>query len=144
MSGSAAAPTDPTAGAGGADPGSTDTDTGDTSSSVLVTIASAPDGGYMVYSGDEPDGDDGESADDGAASGAGGPAAGAGDSGGGQHCDSIGAALKAALDILQESASSAGAPGSADDQFSAGYRADQAPTPASGKGRGSKYPPAGG
>jgi hypothetical protein len=51
---------------------------------------------------------------------------------GGTPADSIGAALKAAMDILQADASSAGAPGSADDQLSAGYGADKNPTPATG------------
>jgi hypothetical protein len=46
---------------------------------------------------------------------------------GGQQVDSIGAALKAALDILNEDASSAGAPGSSQDQFDAGYNAPQEP-----------------
>jgi hypothetical protein len=141
---------DPTAG-GGDDTGASDTgaDAGDMSDTVLVTIASAPDGGYIVYSGDEPDGDDGESADDdaavgGAGSGVGGGAPGAGGgAAGGQRVDSIGAALKAALDIMQEAASSAGAPGTADDQFASGFGADQSPTPASAKGgRGMKFPPA--
>jgi hypothetical protein len=47
----------------------------------------------------------------------------------GQPADSIGAALKAAMDILKADASSQGAPGSADDQFSAGFGASKAPTP---------------
>jgi hypothetical protein len=46
--------------------------------------------------------------------------------------DSIGAALKAALDILQADKSSEGAPGNADDQMAAGFSASQSPTPATG------------
>jgi hypothetical protein len=160
--GAAADPADPMASADAGDDAGADSgdDTGDMSNTVLVTIASAPDGGYVVYSGDEPDGgggDAGGSADDDAAmgggDGAGGGAAGApmatggaagADAGasGGQHVDSIGAALKAALDILNESAGSAGAPGSADDQFASGFDGDKSPTPAAAKsGRGMKYPP---
>ena len=71
-------------------------------------------------------------------------AAGAGDEAGGKQVGSIGEALKAALDILNEAQSSAGAPGSAQDQFDQGYGGDQSPTPASAKGGrgGLKYPPA--
>jgi hypothetical protein len=127
----------------------TDTDTGDSGdqgsdSDVLVTIARGSDGGYVVYSGDEPEeGGDDESAEGEAGGGA--PAGGMGGAGagGGQQVDSIGAALKAALDILNEDASSAGAPGSSQDQFQAGYSAPQAATPASQPGgrRGLRYPP---
>jgi len=38
----------------------------------------------------------------------------------------IGAALKAAMDVLQDDASSDGAPGSAQDQFNAGFTSDDA------------------
>jgi hypothetical protein len=47
----------------------------------------------------------------------------------GQPADSIGAALKLAMDIMQADKSSEGAPGSADDQFAAGFGASKAPTP---------------
>ncbi|MDE2104678.1 MAG: hypothetical protein KGL39_46005 [Patescibacteria group bacterium] len=92
-----------------------DTDTGDQgdeSPDVLVTIAKGPDGGYLVYDGDEPDeggadtGEDESGADmeAGAAAGAdaGAPPAAPAPAGpAAQHCDSIGSALKAALDILR-------------------------------------------
>ena len=123
----AAAPNDPMAGA--TDPGMAGggDETGDMSSDVIVTITKTGDGSYMVYAGDEPDAD----ADDVPAGGGPAPAP------QGTPADSVGAALKAAMDILQADASSAGAPGSADDQMAAGYNASTAPTPASGPS--SKY-----
>lgn len=136
----------------GADMGTDDT--GDTSNTVLVTIAQGPDGGYIVYAGDEPDegsdDDEGAAADAGAAGGGGGGGGGAGGAGAaaegaeGRQVDSIGAALKAALDILNESASSQGEAGSSEDQFTGGYGADQSATPASARPArsGLKYPPA--
>lgn len=143
----AAAGADPDAGADAGDDttGATDAGDDDTGDTVLVTIAQGADGGYVVYAGDEPDDGDGASADDDAAAGGAGAGAAGAAAGGesGQHVDSIGAALKAALDILNESASSAGAAGSSDDQFAAGYGGDQSPTPAAARGaRGLKYPPA--
>ena len=123
----AAAPNDPMAGA--TDPGMAGggDETGDQSSDVIVTIVKTGDGSYMVYAGDEPDAD----ADDAPAGGGPAPPP------QGTPADSVGAALKAAMDILQADASSAGAPGSADDQMAAGYNASTAPTPASGPS--SKY-----
>jgi hypothetical protein len=144
---------DPTAGAAGgpagADAGPDDTDAGegDDEGVVVVTISKQSDGSYMVYAGDEPDDAGGgadmseDDADAGAtAGGAAGGAAGGGGMGGGmgagasqgQPADSIGAALKIAMDILQGDASSEGAPGSADDQFQAGFSSDQSPTPVRG------------
>jgi hypothetical protein len=99
---------------------------------VLVTICKNDDGTYTVYAGDEPDASSGDmSGDDADAMGDTGSAP-ASPPSQGQPADSIGAALKAALDILKSDASSAGAPGSADDQLAAGYSASQSPTPASG------------
>lgn len=73
------------------------------------------------------------------AGGAGGVAGGGmGSSAQGQPADSIGAALKIAMDLLQADKSSEGAPGNADDQLSAGFSADKSPTPAKG-GMSSKY-----
>ncbi len=48
------------------------------------------------------------------------------------------------MDILNESAGSAGGGGSSQDQFDSGYAGDQSPTPAASKpGRAKlKYPPA--
>lgn len=125
---------DPLAGAG--DPAGG----GDGGGDVLVTICKNDDGSYTVYSGDEPD----ASADDADAMGAPGgapPPPGGGGAGGGaagQPADSIGAALKAALDIMTADKSSEGAPGDADDQLAAGFSADQSPTPATG-GPAQKY-----
>jgi hypothetical protein len=136
---------------GGTDPGA-GSDAGDTGGGdeVVVTITKTADGSYMVYAGDEPDDGGGAdlSSDDadamGAAGGApaGGAAGGAaggggamgGDMGGasGQPADSIGAALKLAMDILKDDESSAGADGSADDQFNAGFSG--APAPGGGAG----------
>jgi hypothetical protein len=133
---------DPTAGAaGGGDMSATDPTAGaDASDSVIVTICRDPAGGYVVYSGDEPDASDGTSADDDAASGGASAGGASGGDGGGQHVDSIGAALKAAMDVLQEDASSQGAAGSSDDQFASGFAADQSPTPAASKPSRQKYP----
>jgi hypothetical protein len=132
---------DPTAGA--ATGGSADPSAGgeaDSGSDVVVTICKQDDGSYMVYAGDEPDADDSDdvSEDDAeamsgaAASGGGGSGGGAGGDAQGQPADSIGAALKIAMDILQSDKSSEGAAGNADDQFAAGFGADKSPTPASG------------
>jgi hypothetical protein len=57
----------------------------------------------------------------------------------GVPADSIGAALKAALDILQADKGSEGAPGNADDQLAAGFGADKNPTPASAPAMKQKY-----
>lgn len=128
--------------------GDADTDADD---QVVVTICSDGQGGYTVYAGDEPEGGGAGDSDDmseddvdamGPAGAAPAPAPGGGGApppGGGNGAtpqgipaDSIGAALKAALDIMQGAASSAGAPGSADDQFASGFSASKAPTPATG------------
>ena len=119
---------------------------------VLVTICADGSGGYVVMAGDEDDGDDaggagggaGLSADDdaaGAGAAAGGASGGAGagaagGAGGGGGADTggdsgvpaatMGAALKATMDILQESESSAGAPGSSEEQFQSGFGGDSA------------------
>lgn len=121
-------PPDPSAGGdAGSDAGSDD---------VIVTICKNDDGSYTVYAGDEPDADSGDmSEDDADAMGAAGTAPAPG--GGapppeGQPADSIGAALKIALDLLNADKSSEGAPGNADDQLAAGFSASQSPTPATG------------
>jgi hypothetical protein len=128
-------------GALGADPGGdTGGDAGDDTDSggdVIVTICKTGDGSYMVYPGDEPDSGGGGdmSEDDAGAMAAPGGGAGGGMGGGGsqgQPADSIGAALKIALDILNSDKSSEGAPGNADDQLAAGFSASQSPTPATG------------
>jgi hypothetical protein len=138
MSGAMATPdpgTDPTAGAGAAMPMPDDTGGGD---NVLVTITKNDDGSYLVYAGDEPDaGGSDMSEDDTDAMGAAGaaPATTGGAGMGatqGQPADSIGAALKLALDILNADKSSEGAPGNADDQFMGGFNASKSPTPATG------------
>lgn len=129
------APTPPAAAAGGmpgADPSADPTTSPDASSDVLVTICGNGDGSYTVYAGDEPDASSGDMSDDDADAMGGAGDAAATPPAQGQPATSIGAALKAALDILQSDASSQGAPGSADDQFSAGFSASKSPTPASG------------
>ena len=111
---------------------------GDASGDVIVTISKTGDGSYMVYSGDEPDADSGDmSGDDADAMGTAGAApaptgGGMGGGGAGQPADSIGAALKIAMDLMQADKGSEGAPGNADDQLSAGYGSDKNPTPSSG------------
>jgi hypothetical protein len=119
-------PPDPTAGAGD------DTDSDD---NVVCTITKTGDGSYMVYAGDEPEGgDEGDMSDDDtdAMAGGGAPAPGGGGAPPapqGTPADSVGAALKAALDILNADKSSEGAPGNADDQFAGGFNASKSPTP---------------
>ncbi|MGD0109417.1 MAG: hypothetical protein ABSC06_36105 [Rhodopila sp.] len=132
---------DPSAGVGAGTAGGDDTgDDTDSGGDVVCTITKNGDGSYMVFAGDEPDsGDGGDMSDDDADASAppGGGAGGGGAGGGmaapqGTPADSIGAALKAALDILNADKSSEGAPGNADDQLAAGFSANQSPTPASG------------
>lgn len=126
---------DPTAAAGaGADPSA---DAGASDETTVCTICMASDGTYTVYAGDEPDDSDGGdgagmSEDDDAAMGgaAGGAGAPASPAPAGQHADSIGQALKIAMDVLNAAASSAGGEGSADDQFASGFNDSGAPTPA--------------
>jgi hypothetical protein len=126
-------------------------DSGD-GDNVVVSICKNDDGSYTVYAGSPPDSSGGAdmSGDDadamGAAGGgpagspAGGPPSGGGMGGddGGQPADSIGAALKIAMDLLQADKGSEGAPGNADDQLNAGFSASKSPTPASGPS-GQKY-----
>lgn len=121
MATQAPAGADPTVGAAPDDAGGSDSD-------VLVTITSDGQGGFMVYAGDEPEGGD-LSEDDANAMG-GGAQAGATPSSGGQPADSVGAALKIVMTILQENQSSQGAPGGSQDQFEAGFGASKSPTPA--------------
>lgn len=108
-----------------ADPTASSPDDTGGGETVVVTITSKPDGTFMVYSGDESGGGADMSDDDADAGASAAPQ--------GQPADSVGAALKAAMDILQANASSAGAPGNADDQFSAGFGASKSPTPAGQK-----------
>lgn len=137
--------------AGGMMPGSTGGDAdSDSDDQVVVTICSDGQGGYVVYQGDEPE-MGGGSPDDGSeddadamgpagaapSGGAGGMAGAGADMGGGasspgQPADSIGAALKIALDIMTAAKSSEGAPGNADDQLQAGFSASKSPTAATG------------
>lgn len=99
-------------------------DEGPEESDVLVTIAKGPDGTYLVYEGDEPEEDEEEGEGE----------AGEADEGeeGNEpegpepiHADSVGAALKAAMDILHKD--EAGGK-SEHDQFTEGYNEDQSPT----------------
>lgn len=122
-------------------------------STVLVTICRSADGTYLVYSGDEP-GED-EEGTEGAGTGEGEPAegegaeaAGAGAEGeegtGGamgeegeeaeppKVCDSIGAALKATLDLLKEDSESEGGK-TGDEQFSEGFVGGSEASPAKPK-----------
>lgn len=114
---------------------SADTDAG-SGDNVLVTICGNGDGSYTVYAGDESSDDGGMSdmSEDDADLGpdAASPAPTGAPAASGQPADSIGAALKIALDILQGDASSQGGPGNADSQLADGFSASQSPTPASG------------
>lgn len=128
---------DPTAGAMPPDT------SGDQSDTVVCTICRAPDGTYVVYAGDEPDeAQGGEEADEGDM-GAGMAPGGAGMGGAGETAEdqgtpaeTVGEALKAAMDVLQADASQSSGNGqSAQDQFSAGY-SGQGPAPVSRMGAG--------
>lgn len=101
---------------------------------VVVTIVKTGDGSYTVYAGDEPDEGAGGDMAGGDAMAAGGappppPAP------QGTPADSIGAALKAAMDILQSDASGGDQPGNAQDQFASGFGA----APPSGGQLAQKY-----
>lgn len=134
------APSDAAAGAMGGDPMAGAAGDADTAGvgRVILTVCEGPDGGYVIYPGDEPEGGAGDadmSEDDADAMGPAGAASapnGGSPAPQGQPAASIGEALKLALDIMQSDASSAGAPGDADSQFASGFSADKAPTPATG------------
>jgi len=151
----AASSADDATDAAGADTG---TDAGDDSGeTVVVTITKLEDGTYKVYPGDEPDeGDEtgeGQSADDlaalgasggsgGASGGSGGATGASGEMGGAEQgvtADSIGQALKAAMDILNEDASSEGEEGSSQDQFESGFGEDKGATPTGRPAMRQKY-----
>lgn len=153
MSGDDDAPADATD--TGDETGMTGDEDGD--ETVLVTITKGADGGYTVYAGDEPeeDGGEGEEGDEGAADGgdegdetgtgeggteaaAGAPEAGGEDEGAeaepeGEKCETIGAALKAAMDILKNDEAESNGEGSDQDNFAAGFAGGSEaspPTPA--------------
>lgn len=86
-------------------PGETD---GAPEAETLVTITDDGSGGYMVYAGEPPEPDEPPDPNEPP------PAD-------GKPAASVGEALKAVMDILQTKESSAGAPGSAGDQFAAGF-----------------------
>lgn len=142
MSGAASMPPPPGLGAGMSPAGgmtppdpnaAPDAGSDDSDSDVLVTITKSADGSYLVFAGDEPsDGGDDSSDDDADAMGGGGAPASSSPSAQGIPADSVGAALKAALDIMNADQSSAGAPGDADSQFAGGFNASKSPTPATG------------
>lgn len=114
-------PTDPMAGAAD-DAGGDD--------NVVVTICKNGDGSYTVYAGDEPEGGDSDmSGEDADAMGPGGAAPAVQ----GQPADSVGAALKIAMDLLKSDASGGSAPGNADDQFAAGFGATPPSAPVAQK-----------
>jgi hypothetical protein len=93
---------------------------------TVVTITKGADGSYTVYAGDEPDdegsGDgSGMSEDDDAAMAGGASGGSAASDMAGQHADSVGQALKLAMDIMNADKSSTAGEGSAQDQFAAGF-----------------------
>ena len=105
----------------------------DADDNVICTICSDGQGGFTIYSGDEPEGDSGGGMDDGSeddadAMGPAGdmPAGGGGGMGGGapapqgQPASSVGDAMKIVMSILQGAGGPPGGP-SADDSFSAGF-----------------------
>ncbi len=127
---------DPMAGAGAG--GDADTDADD---QVVVTICKDGQGGYTVYAGDEPEsgaGDADMSEDDTAAMGPAGAAPapnGGAPTPQGIPADSMGAALKAAMDIMQSDASASGG-SNPEDNFSSGFGPAK---PAPARGIAQKY-----
>lgn len=104
---------DPTAPTGdSADDGSQDS-----GSTTVVTICKEADGSYMVYAGDAPEDGEGDEGD----------AGGGGDMGApqGTPADSVGAALKAAMDVLKQDEN-----GGAQSEFDAGFTGGSAASPA--------------
>lgn len=82
---------------------------------VILTVCREADGSYRLIQGDEEDADaTGEAEDD---------AVGAipADEGAGKTYDSVGALMKAILDVLNEGESSEGEEGSSEDQFQMGF-----------------------
>lgn len=100
----------------------------DTDDNVVCTVCKDGQGGFIVYAGDEPEGDTEAdmSEDDAAAMGPTGDMA-ASSAPEGRPADSVGAALKIVMDIMQADASGEG--GDAESQFSGGFTGSQAPTP---------------
>jgi hypothetical protein len=94
---------------------------------VLFTVLCDPDGTYHLIPGDEDEGTGaadqgvGMQAPAGMAGAAGGASEGLGDQSTGQTFDSMGALLKAILDLLKAHEASASGEGSEDDNFNAGY-----------------------
>lgn len=80
-------------------------------STVVVTICKSPEGGYIVYAGDEQEADEGQPVD-GMEEGS--PNA-------GTPVDGMGAALHRAMEILQDDAEGADGQGGAQAQFNAGF-----------------------
>lgn len=90
---------------------------------VLFTVCKEDDGTYSLIKGDEEDASGADTAGS-----ADMEEAGADDNK--QIFDGPGPLLKAILDLLKEDMSSAGAPGSADDQFQSGFDESAPPAPA--------------
>ena len=127
--GTAPAPADDTSGdTSAADDTAAPADGTSTDQNVLCTVVSNGDGSFTVYAGDEPDEAE-ESAEGAPAGGAAAPD----EEDQGKQCASVGAALKAVLDILKEAEASSGAEGSSQDQFSAGFDGGSSASPAKSK-----------
>ena len=124
MSAAGAAPMPAPYPAAGAAPAPDDDSAGpdaeDASDQVVCTITSNGDGSFTVYAGDEPD-----------AGGAGPDAAASPDaSAAGKQCPTVGAALKATMDVLKEAESASGGDaGSSSDQFNAGFEGGSSASP---------------
>lgn len=109
--------------AAGADAGAAPGDEGAEESDVLLTVVKEADGTYSLIKGDEQEADGEDAA--GAAATPGTP-----EEANKQSFDSVGALLKAILDLLNEDKSSEGAEGSSGDQFQAGFDENAPPKPA--------------
>lgn len=104
----------------GAEPAPTDDGSSGGDDTTLVTICKKADGSYVVYAGDEPDAAGAGAPDDGSGGDMSAPA--------GMPADSVGAALKATLDLLK--ADEDGGDGGAKANFAAGFDGGSNASPA--------------
>ena len=125
-------------GGAGADPGAGADAAPDTDDNVILTVCDDGQGGFLIYTGDEPEAGEG---DDGSEAGADAMGPGGDEPANPpQTAGSMGEALKIIMDILKQKGE--GGPGGAQAAFDQGFTGSQAPTPAGGGGPGGlqKFP----
>ncbi len=96
-------------------------------SEVLLTVCREPDGTYRLIKGDEDEDEEGEGGEEEGESAEGGAG---GEEEEGTKYDSVGALLKAILDLLNKDKESESGEGSPDDQFTAGFNENTPAKPA--------------